>query len=85
MIHFFIFFYKKKGFPITAIREIKLLKMMNHKNVIRLREILISKASHRNNYRGSTFLVFDYMDHDFAGLHRNKNTFTIPQLKCIFK
>ena len=41
-----------EGFPITAIREVKLLKMMNHRNVIRLREIIISKPSHRNNYRG---------------------------------
>ena len=41
-----------EGFPITAIREIKLLKIMNHKNIIRLREIIVSKASHRNNFRG---------------------------------
>jgi serine/threonine protein kinase len=25
------------------------------------------------------------MDHDFAGLHRIKNTFSLAQLKCIFK
>ena len=41
-----------EGFPITAIREVKLLKLMSHKNVIRLREIIMSKPSHRNNYRG---------------------------------
>ncbi|CAD8079513.1 unnamed protein product [Paramecium primaurelia] len=74
-----------EGFPITAIREIKLLKIMNHKNILRLREIIVSKASHRNNFRGSTFLVFDYYDHDFAGLQRQRNIFTLPQLKCIFK
>ncbi|CAD8188311.1 unnamed protein product [Paramecium pentaurelia] len=74
-----------EGFPITAIREIKLLKIMNHKNILRLREIIISKASFRNNFRGSTFLVFDYYDHDFAGLHRLRNIFTLPQIKCIFK
>ena len=34
---------------------------------------------------GSTFLVFDYMDHDFAGLHRLKSHFTLPQLKCVFR
>ncbi|CAD8099994.1 unnamed protein product [Paramecium primaurelia] len=74
-----------EGFPITAIREIKLLKIMNHKNILRLREIIISKASFRNNFRGSTFLVFDYYDHDFAGLHRQRNIFTLPQIKCIFQ
>lgn len=56
------------GFPITAIREIKLLKMLDHKNIIPLLEIIISKPSVANKFRGSTFLVFDYMDHDFVGI-----------------
>ena len=67
-----------EGFPITAIREIKLLRIMDHTNIIRLREITVSKPSHKNNNAGSTFLVFDYMDHDFAGLHRIRNAFTLP-------
>ena len=68
---------KEDGFPITAIREIKLLKQLDHPNIIKLREIIASKPSERNDFRGSTFLVFDYMDHDFAGLHRNKLYFNI--------
>jgi len=59
---------QNQGFPITAIREIKMLKLVNHKNIIRLREVVVSKPSKDNLYRGSTFLVFDYIDHDFAGL-----------------
>ena len=35
---------EKEGFPITAIREIKILKVLNHKNVVRLKEIVISKG-----------------------------------------
>lgn len=31
-------------FPITAIREIKILKILNHKNVVRLQEIVTSKG-----------------------------------------
>ena len=31
-------------FPITAIREIKILKILNHKNVVRLKEIVTSKG-----------------------------------------
>jgi serine/threonine protein kinase len=34
-------------------------------------------------FRGSTFLVFEYMDHDLAGLHRNKVKFSVPEIKCI--
>lgn len=32
-------------FPITAIREIKILKVLNHKNVVRLKEIVTSKGA----------------------------------------
>ena len=35
---------EKEGFPITAIREIKLLKSLAHPNVIRLREIVRSQG-----------------------------------------
>ena len=32
-------------FPITAIREIKILKVLNHKNIVRLQEIVTSKGA----------------------------------------
>ena len=35
---------EKEGFPITAIREIKILKSLDHKNVIKLKEIVTSKV-----------------------------------------
>jgi serine/threonine protein kinase len=35
---------EKEGFPITAIREIKILKSLDHKNVIRLKEIVTSRV-----------------------------------------
>lgn len=38
---------KKEGFPITAIREIKILKKLHHKNVVRLKEIVTSKGTVR--------------------------------------
>lgn len=37
---------EKEGFPITAIREIKLLKNLEHDNVIRLKEIVRSQCAH---------------------------------------
>ena len=35
----------KEGFPITAIREIKILKSLTHDNVVKMKEIVVSKAS----------------------------------------
>ena len=40
-------------FPITAIREIKILKVLNHKNVVRLKEIVTSKGTRGRRARGA--------------------------------
>ena len=34
---------EKEGFPITAVREIKILRQLRHKNIIKLREIVTDK------------------------------------------
>lgn len=34
---------EKEGFPITAVREIKILRQLNHDSVIRLHEIVTDK------------------------------------------
>lgn len=74
---------EKEGFPITAIREIKILKKLKHDHVIRLKEIVTSKAQENNKYKGSIYMVFEYMDHDLTGLSdRPGMRFTIPQIKC---
>jgi serine/threonine protein kinase len=39
---------EKEGFPITAIREIKLLSTLKHENIVNLREIVRSKGACRN-------------------------------------
>lgn len=36
---------EKEGFPITAVREIKILCQLTHKNIIRLKEIVTDKQS----------------------------------------
>ncbi|ORY26664.1 kinase-like domain-containing protein [Naematelia encephala] len=51
---------EKDGFPVTAMREIKLLQNLRHENVIRLHEMMVSK--------GSVYMVFEYMEHDLTGL-----------------
>lgn len=74
---------EKEGFPITAIREIMILKRLNHKNILRLIEIVTSKASEKNKYKGNVYLVFEYMEHDISGLTNLKVSFPIPAIKCI--
>lgn len=37
---------EENGFPITAIREVKILKALHHENIVKLREIVTSKGEH---------------------------------------
>ncbi|XP_059641472.1 cyclin-dependent kinase C-1-like isoform X2 [Cornus florida] len=85
---------EKEGFPITAIREIKILKKLQHENVIKLKEIVTSSGSEGdeqgkpdgNKYKGSIYMVFEYMDHDLTGLaDRPGLRFTVAQIKCYMR
>lgn len=57
---------EENGFPITAIREVKILKALNHENVIKLKEIVTSKE--QGSIPNKVFLVFEYMEYDLTGI-----------------
>uniref|UniRef100_G1KU63 Protein kinase domain-containing protein n=1 Tax=Anolis carolinensis TaxID=28377 RepID=G1KU63_ANOCA len=61
---------EKEGFPITAIREIKILRQLTHKSIINMKEIVTDKedALDFKKDKGAFYLVFEYMDHDLMGL-----------------
>jgi len=70
-------------FPITAIREIKILKQLQNPHVVKLHEIVTSQPTDYNKGKGSIYMVFEYMDHDLTGLMDNPVVhFTPPQIKC---
>lgn len=67
---------EKDGFPVTAMREIKLLQSLRHENVVRLYEMMVSN--------GSVYMVFEYMDHDLTGiLSQTQFKFTNAHLKSL--
>ncbi|KAG5351307.1 hypothetical protein C0989_007008 [Termitomyces sp. Mn162] len=67
---------EKDGFPVTAMREIKLLQSLQHPNVVRLYEMMVST--------GSVYMVFEYMDHDLTGvLSQTQFIFTSAHLKSL--
>jgi len=76
---------EKEGFPVTAIREIKILKILNHKNIVQLKDIVTSEASEYNHGKGSIYMVMAFSDHDLTGLTDAGQRFTIPQIKCYMK
>ncbi|KAG9218908.1 hypothetical protein CCMSSC00406_0000978 [Pleurotus cornucopiae] len=67
---------ERDGFPVTAMREIKLLQSLRHDNVVRLYEMMVSN--------GSVYMVFEYMDHDLTGvLSQTQFSFEDAHLKSL--
>ncbi|KAH8598035.1 kinase-like domain-containing protein [Bisporella sp. PMI_857] len=74
---------EKDGFPITALREIKLLKILSHVNILKLEEMAIEHHQKDKRKRAMIYMVTPYMDHDLSGLLENPNVkFTEAQIKC---
>ncbi|ULU00619.1 hypothetical protein L3Y34_001223 [Caenorhabditis briggsae] len=80
---------EKEGFPITAIREIKILRQLHHKNIVRLMDIVIDDITlnELKQTRANFYLVFEYVDHDLIGLLESKELvdFSKEQICSLFK
>lgn len=73
---------EKEGFPITALREIRILKDLDHLNIIDLMDISIQKGDRSQRKRNTIYMVTPYMEHDLAGLLDNPNVkFSLAQIK----
>ncbi|KAI1435973.1 Pkinase-domain-containing protein [Xylaria sp. CBS 124048] len=51
---------ERDGFPVTAMREVKLLQSLRHTNIVDLHEVMIEK--------NECYMVFEYLSHDLTGL-----------------
>ncbi|KAH9750622.1 putative serine/threonine-protein kinase [Citrus sinensis] len=61
-------------------REIIILRRLDHPNIMKLEGLITSRVS------GSLYLVFEYMEHDLAGLAATPGVkFTEAQIKCYMK
>ncbi|KAK3377748.1 hypothetical protein B0H63DRAFT_224555 [Podospora didyma] len=64
---------ERDGFPVTAVREIKLLRSLSHKNIVRLEEVMVET--------NECFMVFEYLAHDLTGLLNHPNFTLEPAQK----
>lgn len=74
--------HEKEGFPITALREIKILQTLNrcpaadkddstntgYQNIVQLLEVCRDVSDYEKDGRPSVFLVFEFCYHDLHGL-----------------
>ena len=75
--------FEEEGFPVTALREILIMQKLNHKNILKLEEILYTQPKEKNKKRGNVYLVFPYMDQDLSGVRMNEISFNLRQIKYI--
>ena len=77
-----------RGFPITALREIQILKSLDHPNLVKLEDVFVreSRSKDKNDWKSKKVnLVFEYVPHDLFAIVKNRPKFTPAQLKCILK
>merc|ERR550525_1448711 len=73
---------EKEGFPITALREVRILQLLNHENIVNLLEICRQYSRHKTTF----YLVFDFCEHDLAGLLSNINVkFSPGEIKKVMQ
>ncbi|TFY54730.1 hypothetical protein EVG20_g9588, partial [Dentipellis fragilis] len=76
---------EKEGMPVTALREIKILKALNHPNVVELLDMFVVRSKGKDSPL-SVYMVFPYMDHDLAGLLENERVkLSFSQIKLYMK
>ncbi|RYG61419.1 hypothetical protein EON64_18580, partial [archaeon] len=73
---------QQDGFPLTSVRELRILQACRHENIVSLLEVAVGAK------RDAVFLAFEYCDHDLHSLiHHASNKGAFPfserQVKCL--
>lgn len=69
---------EKDGLPVSGLREIQILKMCQHRNIVKLNEVVVGKSL------DSIFISMEYCEQDLASLLDNMTQpFSEAQSKCI--
>eukprot|EP00731_Ephydatia_muelleri_P023987 Em0016g258a len=77
---------EKEGFPMTALREIRVLQHLKHDNIVNLMRSCRSKATPYNRDKGSIYLVLEFCEHDMAGLLSCEEIkFSLAEIKSIIQ
>lgn len=79
----------KEGFPITAMREITIVKKLKHANILRIIDMIYEEPKVSNplemiTQRGCFYTVSPYMQSDLVGLLENPSIeLTMSEIKCL--
>lgn len=72
---------EREGFPMTSLREVKLLMQCKHPHIVNVQEIVVGRSI------DDIFIVMEYCENDLKALmHDNKSPlFTLSETKCLMQ
>lgn len=79
---------QKGGFPITALREVTIMKLLKNENVLQLLELVCKKDPDTKGIKKLPvfYMVMPYMSYDLAGLLTNPRVrLTQAHIKCLMQ
>jgi len=69
---------EREGFPLTSVREVRILMQCRHLNIVDLKEVVVGKNV------DDIFIVMEYIEHDLKGLLEDMGKpFSIAETKCM--
>ena len=74
---------ENEGFPISAVKEMKILKQFNHRNLIKLYDIMRKKPKEKNNYKGHVYMIYENIEMDLFNYLNRGYKLSLPEIKCI--
>ena len=77
---------ENEGFPITALREIMVMKKLNldNRNILKLLEVIVDEPKKEKSDKRNVYLVFEYMEHDLESIISKNIKYEISEIKYIF-
>jgi len=82
-----------EGFPVSAIKEIKILRGLKHKNIVQIIDIAAAKNTTRDpftqmqklpySFPYNFFMVLEYMEHSLSGLIDRRFQFNQIQIRIV--
>ena len=72
-----------EGFPLSAIREISILKKYRHRNLVPFINSFVDPPKPNINKKGNVSLVYEYAQHDLASLIKENIDFDLDCIKSI--
>ena len=69
------------GYHTSALREVSILKNLQHENIIKILDIFLTEP--KRNKKGNISIIYEYIENDLSSLMDNKVVFSIESIKCI--